>query len=70
MTPDEMRAARGRLKLSVAHLARLLGVDRSAITRYENGTRDIPPPVARLIDAMEIFRGVREWLEQIAERGS
>jgi predicted transcriptional regulator len=63
-----MKAARGRLDLSIAHLAQLLGVDRSTVSRYEDGTRDIPPPVSRLIDAMEIIRGVRERLEQIADK--
>jgi hypothetical protein len=50
MTPAEFRAARHRLGLSAAAMARALGIgDGRTIRRYEAGECDIPGPVRRLV---------------------
>ena len=49
MTPDEYRAAIGRLELSQVAAARLLGVDERTSRRWANGERDIPAPAVRFL---------------------
>lgn len=55
MTPNELRAARGRLKLSQSQLGKLLGVTEVHIRRMETpahrkSNRAIPPYVVRLVN--------------------
>jgi len=45
MTPAELRSARKELGLTQEELARKLGSTRMTVTRYELGTRRIPPIV-------------------------
>jgi DNA-binding transcriptional regulator YiaG len=49
MTPTHCRAIRGRLRVSQAGLARLVGVHRVTVTRWETGRRAIPAPTAKLL---------------------
>lgn len=42
-TPEQIREWRVRHKLSQAALAKLLGVQTLAVTRWELGTRAVPP---------------------------
>lgn len=60
MQPDEIRAARGRLKLSQQALANLLGVTSQAVYYWESGGRVIGEPSARLLklylDKPELIR--------------
>ncbi len=53
MTGPELRAARERLGLSKAALARRLGYRREAVSRYEHGHQTIPPVVALAVKALE-----------------
>src|SRR5690554_4124462 len=46
VTPDDLRAWRGRLGLRQPGGARRLGVSRRALQNYEAGARAIPRPVA------------------------
>jgi transcriptional regulator with XRE-family HTH domain len=43
MSPADLVAARERMGLTQARLAELLGVQRLAVVRWENGQRAIPP---------------------------
>lgn len=52
MTPSELRSARQELGLTQEGLARKLGTTRMTITRYELGTRRIPPIVDVVIKQM------------------
>lgn len=61
MTPAEFRAARHRLGLSQAQMARALGVaDRQQIRRYElppeaSTHRDVPAYIARAVELLELL---------------
>jgi DNA-binding transcriptional regulator YiaG len=48
MTPAQFRRLRDSVGLTQAQAAKLLGVKRLAVVRYETGTRKISEPVARL----------------------
>lgn len=62
MTPTDLRAQLARLGLTQTGAARLLGVNPRTVRRWlEDG--DIPPPVVRLLGAMEAVPGVREWMD-------
>ena len=52
MTPEEFRAARERLGLSVGALARRLGVNVRTVRRWQNGHHNIPAPVAVAVAAL------------------
>jgi putative transcriptional regulator len=47
-SPEQVRAVRTRLGLSQARFARLLGLDRDAIQKYEQGHRQPSGPEAKL----------------------
>lgn len=47
MTPDEVRAARGRLGVSLTGCGALLGVHRLTVAAWEAGRRE-PPAYLRL----------------------
>jgi len=49
MTPDELKAARTRLKLDQRQMAAALGVDQSTVSKWETGDRRIPELAAKLI---------------------
>ncbi len=53
MTGPELRAARERLGLSKAELARRIGYRREEISRYEHEHRPIPPVVALAVQGLE-----------------
>jgi DNA-binding transcriptional regulator YiaG len=52
MTPDEFKAAREKLGLSITDMARALRLspDGRAVRRYERGEREISGPIERLIE--------------------
>ena len=54
MTPSDHRDLRQRLGLTAGAEARLLGVSRRGVERWDSGAREIPPPVARLLRLLEI----------------
>ena len=63
MTPDALREFRKSLRLSQSEFARILGVssDRT-VRRWEEGERDIPGPVAVIVDIAKNFPAVAKWL--------
>lgn len=66
MTPDALRATLSRLGLTSGAAARLLGVEDRTVRRYLDGSREIPPPVVRLIRAMdEKPADLAAWLSEI-----
>ena len=52
MTPEEFRAARAALGLSVERLAAALQVTPRTIRRWQNGARRVPGPAAVAIERM------------------
>jgi DNA-binding transcriptional regulator YiaG len=50
---EGMRAARARLGLVQREMAAVLGVDLSALQRWEGGQRAVQPAAARLVLALE-----------------
>ena len=49
MTPEEFRAARDRLGLSLSELARALNVNPRTVCRWQDGSQAVPGPVAAAI---------------------
>jgi len=49
MTPDQYRAAIGRLGLSQVGAAKLLGVDPRTSRRWACGEREVPAPAERFL---------------------
>lgn len=62
MTSDEYRACLVRLGLTQSGAARLLGVDARTSQRYASGERAVPPPVQRLLWAIERDAGLHVTL--------
>lgn len=50
MTPEELDEAMGVLGLNAQRLAVRIGVTDRAVRRWLEGTRKIPPPVAKLVN--------------------
>lgn len=46
---DEIRSIRHALEMTQAQLARVLGVSRESVVRWENGSRTIAEPTSRLL---------------------
>jgi predicted transcriptional regulator len=70
MTPQDLSATLSRLGISQADAARLLGVTPTAVTRWVQGKRKVPGPVARLLGVLDVQKcaepqnqSVRRWLE-------
>lgn len=65
MTPEEFRAIRARLGLSLAGLGRAIGYagkKRSTVHDYESGRRaPIPPWIARLLIMYDRHGVPEEW---------
>ena len=59
MTPAELRALMAAWP-SVPTFARDLGIGRTTIYRYLDGSRDIPEPTARLIRLLHAHPGLRD----------
>lgn len=57
-----------RLGLTQAAAGELLGVEQSTISRWLNGERSIPPPVAKLLLLVEKLglKKARKWTERRA----
>ena len=55
MTPAQLRASLSTLGLSQARAAALLGVTTDAVSKWANGKRAIPGPVARLVWLMDYY---------------
>lgn len=53
MDADALADTLSRLGLTQAAAGELLGVDQSAVSRWLNGERSIPPPVAKLLLLVE-----------------
>lgn len=53
MTPDEFKAIRAELGLSLTGMAQALGVSRRAILFYQSGERKIPEPIVKLLATMK-----------------
>ena len=49
ITPQEFKAERERMRLTIGAMADLLGVTPRAISYYEAGQRKIPLPVQKLL---------------------
>ena len=71
MSPDEHRALRNRLGLSAGAEARLLGVGRRTVERWDSGNRPVSGEGLRLLRLLELeldtkaslrVRGVRKAL--------
>ncbi len=73
MNPDEHRALRNRLGLTVGAEARLLGIGRRTIERWESGVLPVAPVAERLIRLLELEhetgtpRGAMAALQAMAE---
>ncbi len=55
-----------RLGLTIGAGARLLGVDIRTWERWEQGNRSVPPPVVRLLWALERDPSLLDALRQMA----
>jgi DNA-binding transcriptional regulator YiaG len=64
LTPDEVRHVRLALNMTQAKFARLLGVSRLTITRWEGGGLNMTPAHANLIRLVARVRGVRPDQQQ------
>lgn len=53
MTPDDFRAWRTRLGLSLTGAGAALGVTRRAVMMYQSGDRPVSLPIAKLCAALE-----------------
>ena len=53
MTPEELKAFRRKHGLSQEDLARLLGIEQSAVSHWETGRRKIPPYLFELLVCLE-----------------
>lgn len=53
MSPETLRATLARLGLTQSGAARLLGLRITTVQRWASGDSDVPPPVERLLWAME-----------------
>ncbi len=54
ITPEEFRAERERMRLTIAAMADLLGVTPRAISYYEAGQRKIPLTIQKLLEPVVI----------------
>lgn len=67
----ELRAERGRSKLTVDNLITKTGLSKSAVLNYLNGKRDIPTPAlfelcsALGVDPRVIFERAQEAMEKL-----
>lgn len=50
MTPEELDEAMGVLRLNAQRLALRVGVTDRTVRRWLDGTRNIPPPVEKLVN--------------------
>jgi transcriptional regulator with XRE-family HTH domain len=63
MTPLDLKSARLVLGLSQQAMAALIGIrDGGTIKRYEGGQREIPGPVAVLVDSLMAVPELRRHL--------
>lgn len=60
MTAEELRSARRDLGLSGAALAKRIGVTDRAVRRWEAGDREVPGPLAALLDLVLHLKPARE----------
>lgn len=65
MTGPELRAWRDRWQYNQAQLARALGVQPLAVTRWESGARKIPPYLPLALKTLERERAA-DWQDRIA----
>lgn len=52
----DIRATRDRLGLTTQGLADLVGVNRRTASRWAEGSREVPEPVWRLLELIELTR--------------
>lgn len=60
VTTDELKQWRASAGLSQTGLARLLGVDKMTISRWERGVRDIPPFLHLALEAISLYADIPE----------
>ena len=67
---SELRAERGRQRITIAGVVVATGLSKSAVLMYLNGKRDIPlPAFFAICDALDVSpRVIFERAEQIAHR--
>lgn len=79
LTGAEIRFLRKNLRIRVNDFAKLLGVSRATVSRWENGQTDIPKPIDLLVRSVYILKGpeienavrdqFRKWMEkQLTEK--
>lgn len=67
----DLRAARAALGLSAAGFAKLVRVESGrTVRRWESGERDIPGPVAVIVEALMASRSVRRYFGVAIEADS
>ena len=49
ITPEEFKAERERMRLTIPAMADLLGVSGRSISYYESGQKPVPLPVQKLL---------------------
>ena len=69
MTAEQYNAACKRLGLDIFTAATLLGVAVRTTRRWEDGTRAVPPPVARFLALLIALKKDGAWAIKKLEQG-
>ena len=71
MTHEELKAIRRSLGLSAEQFAQAVGAGSGrTVRRWEADEREIPGPLARLLQALDEVRGMRAWLLRQGSNGT
>jgi len=68
-TSDDLKAWRARTGFSQGKLAQALGVHRESVSRWENGTREVPPCLGYALVGIEATAKAMKAKRTKTERG-
>lgn len=68
MTPEEFRAERSRLKMTIKEMAEYIGLSTRAVSYYEAGQRPVPHTIKKFLVGMARLDKKYEALEKEAQR--